>query len=241
MIMHLSIVTTLFCSENEIAQFIERMFDSAAKITDDFELIIVDDGSPDKSVQIALSFAINDNRLKIIELSRNFGHQAALRTGLAESKGDTIFLIDSDLEEAPELIDTFYNCLIKNQADSVYGVQEKRKGGLIERLTGSVFYKVINKLSFIPIPENILTVRIMTKQFKDALIQHKEHVVFFHGLCALTGFKQISYTIQKGNKGRTTYTTRKKINLAIDSITSFSNKPLIYLFNTGFACFILPM
>jgi putative glycosyltransferase len=135
--MTLSIVTTLYESAPYLAEFHVRVCNTAEKITRDYEIILVNDGSPDNSLDVARSIHLKDNRVRVIDLSRNFGHHKAMMTGLAHARGDLVFLLDSDLEEERELLRTFYEELQRSGADVVFGVQEKRKGRLFERLSGS--------------------------------------------------------------------------------------------------------
>src|SRR5262245_36530576 len=137
--MKLSIVTTMFKSEATIAEFVRRASDAAAQITDSFEIVMVDDGSPDNSLTIAAKLAASDPRLKVVELSRNFGHHKALMTGLKHASGDFCLLIDSDLEEPPETLGVFWNKLGQD-LDVVYGYQERRDGDLLHRLAGWAAY-----------------------------------------------------------------------------------------------------
>src|ERR1700736_2509099 len=132
--MRLSIVTTLYMSEPYLVEFHRRVRSTAEKITSDVEVIFVGDGPPDGSLDMALSLLSRDSDLRVIELSRNFGHHKAIMTGLAHATGDLVFLIDSDLEEDPELLTRFYERLAKGDCDVVFGVQEARRGGLVERV-----------------------------------------------------------------------------------------------------------
>src|SRR5215469_11113445 len=122
--MDLSIVTTLYYSAPFIEQFYARASAAAQQITSNYELIFVDDGSPDNSLEIALSIYDRDPRVRVIELSRNFGHHRAIMTGLENSRGALVFLIDADLEEAPELLTRFYSEMQAADADVAYGVQQ---------------------------------------------------------------------------------------------------------------------
>ena len=126
--MKLSIVATMYRSVSTVDEFVRRICDEAKKITNDYELILVDDGSPDDSLQSALTLQKSNPHLSVIELSRNFGHHKAMMTGLEHSKGDLVFLIDIDLEESPELLNTFYAEMTHGKWDVVYGVQQTRNG-----------------------------------------------------------------------------------------------------------------
>src|SRR5450432_2620019 len=131
--MRLSVVSTLYMSAPYVLEFHRRISSAAARITSDYEIIFVNDGSPDNSQALAIQLCKDDRRVTLIELSRNFGHHKAMMTGLAHADGDLVFLIDSDLEEKPELLVTFNETMISKDVDVVFGVQEARKGGWFER------------------------------------------------------------------------------------------------------------
>jgi putative glycosyltransferase len=235
----LTIVTTLYCSSPYLKAFYKRICSAAENITVNFELIFVDDGSPDDSLQVALDLHRSDSRVRVIELSRNFGHHKAIMTGLAHSRGKYVFLIDSDLEEAPELLNKFYKELFLLNADVVYGIQNKRKGKFFERISGTIFYRLFNFLSSDPIPEDQTTARIMSRQYVEALVAHQEREVCLLGLCSIAGFKQAPLSVDKSSRVQSSYTFGKKIDLAIRAITSFSDKPLIMIFYLGTLILIL--
>lgn len=232
--MNLSIVTTLYKSSPYIEDFYNRITTEAKKLTDDYEIIFVDDGSPDDSLQKCVSLYEKDKKVKVIELSRNFGHHKAIMTGLSHGKGEFVFLIDVDLEEEPELLGRFWSELQGSEdLDVVYGVQESRKGGWFEKFSGGLFWKLINFMSPIKIPSNMITARLMTKKYIQALITYKESEIFIGGIWAHTGFNQKQIEVKKGSQSETSYTLKRKLSLFVNSITSFSSKPLIYIFYIG--------
>lgn len=233
--MKLSIVTTLYFSGAYLEEFILRISKAASSITDDYEIILVDDGSPDDSWSIAKRLFSTSKHLKGIELSRNYGHHKAMMVGLQHAQGDHVFLVDCDLEEDPELLIPFWKKLHENPegVDVVYGVQESRKGGWLEKVSGTIFYQLFNFFSDVSIPENISTCRLMKSSYVKALIQFKEREIFLAGLWAIAGFKQIPFIFRKTDKTPSTYTFRKKVNILINSITSFSAKPLMHIFYMG--------
>ena len=240
--MKISIVTTLYNSAPYLDEFYSRMSDSVKKITNDYEIIFVNDASPDDSLSVVLNYRKKDRRVKLIDLSRNFGQHKAIMTGLEHAKGALVFLIDSDLEEAPELILDFYKSMNEEKdADVIYGIQKKRKGGLFHRLPGVLFYKIFNLLSDYKIPENLTTVRLMKREYIDSLIQHRESEILIGGLWTLTGYKQVPYSIITNHKGDTSYSLTKKVAMFINSITSFSSKPLLYIFYIGLIISIISM
>ncbi|MCW6038514.1 glycosyltransferase family 2 protein [Spirulina subsalsa FACHB-351] len=228
-------MTTLYYSSPYITEFYQRVSAEAQKLTQNYEIIFVNDGSPDDSLEVALALYKQDKQVKIIDLSRNFGHHKAIMTGLSYAKGELVFLIDSDLEEEPEFLSLFYEKYQeKANIDVVYGVQRKRKGNFFERITGWFYFKLFNLLSTHPIPTNLITARLMSQRYVKALVSHQEREINFSGLAAITGFNQIPMVIVKHFKGKSTYNFNKKISIVVNGITSFSNKPLKIVFYLGF-------
>jgi putative glycosyltransferase len=223
----------MYYSAPYLNEFYTRIRAAAEKITSDYEIIFVNDGSPDDSLKMAVSLYENDPKVRVIDLSRNFGHHKAAMTGLAHAKGDSVFLIDVDLEEEPELLNRFYDIFKDSDADVVYGVQTKRKGGIWEKATGALYWWMFNLLSSAKIPANLLMARLMTKRYVKNLVAHKESEMDISGLWQVTGFKQIPVKVREHSKGNTTYSFRKKAALMVRSITGFSNKPLIYIAALG--------
>ena len=232
--MKLSIVTTLYHSAPYIEEFYRRINDTARKITDDYEIIFVNDGSPDNALDIVVDLYHRDDKVSVIDLSRNFGHHKAMMTGLSYAQGDRVFLVDCDLEEEPELLERFWQEMDHSkEADVVYGVQEQRRGGWLEKTSGLLFYKLFNFLSPVKIPENLVTCRLMTMQYVKALLGFREQEIVIAGLWASAGFVQISVPVQKSKRGSTTYSLGHKLAILVNSITSFSNKPLVFIFYLG--------
>lgn len=232
--MKLSIVATLYRSEKYIHEFCQRASQAAEKLVgNDYEIILVNDGSPDNSLDVAVKMRTEYSALKIIDLSRNFGHHKAMMTGLTYAKGEHVFLLDSDLEEEPEWLLAFAQQMQQTDCDVVYGVQEKRKGTFFERHSGEMFYRLLGLLSRERLPANITVARLMTRRYVDALLLHKEHEVYIAGLWHITGFKQCPHIVKKHASSETTYTLTKKMSLLINSVTAFSNLPLIAIFYLG--------
>lgn len=232
--MKLSIVTTLYKSSSYIDEFYKRIIKEVLKITSDYEIIFVDDGSPDDSLEKAISLYKKDKKVKVLELSKNFGHHKAIMTGLSYTKGEYVFLIDSDLEEKPELLGQFWDKLNEEESlDVVYGVQESRKGGFFEKISGDIFYRVFTFFSGVEIPKNFLTIRLMRRNYVKNLLKFKEKEIVFSILTVLTGFKTKKITIKKYSHSPTTYSTFSKMKLLFNAITASSSKPLWVVFNFG--------
>lgn len=232
--MKLSVVATLYQSARYIAEFHQRASAVARQLVDDdYEIVLVNDGSPDNSLDLAVQLAESDGHVVVVDLSRNFGHHKAMMTGLAHAQGERIFLIDSDLEEEPEWLQSFTQTMSAEQCDVVYGVQESRKGSWFERWSGQWFYRFFRALTGLALPENIVTARLLTRRYVDALLLHKEREVFMAGLWHITGFVQCPHTVKKHSTSDTTYTFRRKMSLLVNSVTSFSNAPLVSIFYIG--------
>ena len=237
--MELSVVTTLYQSAPFLEEFHRRISSEAARLTKHYEIVLVNDGSPDHSLDVALGLHEGDPHVKIVDLSRNFGHHKAIMTGLAHARGERLFLIDCDLEEPPELLGTFQRELTRTRADVVYGIQEKRKGALFERLSGELFFKAFNALSPHRLPPNVTTVRLMTRRYVDSLLLHQEREMVVAGLWVITGFEQVALPVQKGSRGGSSYDLARKGIVLIDAVTSFSDRPLIFIFYLGLLIVLL--
>jgi len=233
--MKISVVTTLYKSAPYVEEFVTRARTELEKLTDDHEIILVDDGSPDDSLRIAMALLQTEPRLKIVELSRNFGHHKAMMTGLEHASGDLVFLIDADLEEPPELLGSFFSTLRDEELDVVFGFQKARKGGWLERLSGHLAWKLINFLLPVKIPQNHSTVRLMTRDYVNALVRHKEHKTAIGGLWVITGFRQKGVGFEKRSRGQTSYSLSGRLIALLDSVTSFSELPLFLVFYIGCA------
>lgn len=232
--MKLSIVATLYQSAPYIAEFHHRASAVAKQLVgEDYEIVLVNDGSPDNSLDLAVQLVESDSHVVVVDLSRNFGHHKAMMTGLAHAEGERIFLIDSDLEEDPEWLLSFAEKIDANQCDVVYGVQARRKGGQFERWSGQLYYRVFCVFTGITLPENVVTARLMTRRFITALLQHDEREMFLGGLFSLAGFDQLPLVVKKHSSSDTTYTFKRKMVLLVDSVTAFSNAPLIGIFYIG--------
>lgn len=232
--MKLSIVSTLYQSAPYISEFYGKATSAAEDFAgQDYEIIFVNDGSPDDSLQRAILLAESDSHVVVIDLSRNFGHHKAMMTGLAHSIGARVFLIDSDLEEDSGWLIPFSVKMQEKCCDVVYGVQQQRKGDWFERWTGNCFWILFNFFTGLGLSGNITTARLMSRRYVDALLLHDERELFMAGLWHITGFYQIPVVIEKFSKKSTTYTLRRKVSLFVNALTSFSNAPLIGIFYMG--------
>ena len=229
----LSIVTTMYRSTAFIAEFHRRASDAAASVASSYEIIFVNDGSPDDSLDRARALVEVDAHVRVIDLSRNFGHHRAIMIGLEHAHGSRVFLIDCDLEEDPLALPAFFAEMKRTQADVVYGVQPSRSGGLVRRLGGALFWFLFNLISEVRVTPNVLTSRLMTRRYINALLGFRERQLFLDGIFGLAGFSQIPMTVEKRARIDSSYTIRKRFYLLVNSITSFSSKPLVFVFYLG--------
>jgi putative glycosyltransferase len=215
---------------------------AAADITH-YEIIFVNDGSPDRSRDLLLGARDKNPAIKLLDLSRNFGHHKAVVAGLAHARGELVFLIDCDLEVSPVELGRFLHAMDQGHPDVVYGVQDKRKGAAIERMGGALFWWLFNHLSQISVPSNVLTERLMTRRYVDALLSLGDRNVFLGGMMYWTGFRQVGITISKTQRaGRSSYSLKRRFSLLVEAVTSFSTVPLKLVLLVGLlitACALL--
>lgn len=231
-----SIVAPAYNEETNIDMFYTEIVNVLTKITDNWEIICINDGSSDNTLGKLIDLHHKDNRVKVINLSRNFGKEAALTAGLDEAKGDAIVPIDIDLQDPPELIID----MVKKWNlgyDVVYATRVKREGEtFFKKLTAEYFYKIISKISKVEIPKNTGDFRLLDKKVLKHLKDLKETRRFMKGLFSWVGFRQISieYVRKPRYSGETKYNYLKLWNFAIEGITSFSIAPLQLSMYIGF-------
>jgi putative glycosyltransferase len=235
----LSIVTTLYQSAPTIQEFHRRVMQAAEAITDEIELVIVNDDSPDNSLELALALRESDPRVTIVDLARNFGHHKAMMTGLTYANGDLVFLIDSDLDEDPELLLMFQKRLLQGDCDVIYGFQEDRRGGPFGKISGFLYYWLLDALSDDSIPRNVLTARLMTKDYVKTLVRHRDRAFLISQLWSASGFTQIGLPTRKRSESKSAYSLRMRIEIFIKHVTTSSTKLLYIIFYTGFVLSLL--
>jgi dolichol-phosphate mannosyltransferase len=237
----ISVVLPIYNEEKGLKSFIDDLHTQLKDIKQNFEIILVNDGSTDQSLELIQSLCSNHSELKFIGLSRNFGHQIAVSAGIDYASGDQVILMDADGQDPPELIPDLISKMNEGY-DVVYAKRIKRANeSLVKKWTASFFYKLLNKITSIEIPVDTGDFRIINRKVVDALKQMPEKQRYLRGQIAWLGFKQtpIEYERKGRNAGETNYTYRKMIRLAIDAITSFSNWPLRLATISGFVCAFL--
>jgi dolichol-phosphate mannosyltransferase len=212
----------------------ERLSSCAAAWHEDYEIILVDDGSTDRTLAIAEDLARDDERFKVVSLTRNFGHQPAVTAGLRYARGDLIAIIDADLQDPPEELHRFF-AKCREGFDIVYAIRTKRKEGLLKRLCYRVYYRLLSALASIPIPLDAGDFCVMNRRALRALNALPERSRFLRGLRSWIGLRQtgLAYERQARVVGAPKYTFAKLAQLALDGIVNFSSKPLRLIMVAG--------
>jgi dolichol-phosphate mannosyltransferase len=225
----LSIVIPCYNEEEVIAETIKRLKAFAVDLKNlDVEFIFVDDGSRDQTRALLKSFSALDSRIKIVGFARNFGHQIAVTAGVDAARGDAVVLIDADLQDPPEVVHEMIKKWEEGY-DVVYGTRTERPGESAFKLaTARLFYRVLNKLSSVPIPLDTGDFRLMSRPVVDVLGAMPERDRFIRGMVSWVGFKQIALPYKRAQRfaGETKYPLKKMLTFAFDGILSFSSKPL---------------
>ncbi|PJE63458.1 glycosyltransferase [Candidatus Roizmanbacteria bacterium CG10_big_fil_rev_8_21_14_0_10_45_7] len=233
-----SIVVPVHNEEGNVDPLIIRLKKSLVSIP--FELLFINDGSTDATFEILKQKAHEDKRIKIISLTRNFGHQNALMCGYSHVTGDCSIAIDADLQDPPELIPRMIDKW-QQGADIVYAKRKTRNDTFFKKLTAYWFYRLLNFLSDTPIPADVGDYRLQDARVTQYLADLPEHNKFIRGLVAWGGFKEDSVYIDRDarHSGKTHYPLTKMVNFALDGIISFSTKPLRIATYTGFVTSLL--
>jgi len=234
--MVLSIVVPCYNEEAVIAEFHRRVVASLAGIESDLEIIYTDDGSRDQTANILRELQQKDRRVRVVSLSRNFGHQLAVTAGLEHARGDAVVIIDADLQDPPEVIPE----MIERWRDGyqvVYGLRVRRAGETtFKRWSAKLFYRLLNRLSEIEIPPDVGDFRLLDRQIVDVLLAMPERDRFLRGMISWVGFKQVAviYDREPRRAGTSKYPLMKMLGFALDSVISFSFAPLRLAIWVGF-------
>ncbi len=213
----ISFVATLFRSEAYVLEFVSRCARAAEQLGEAYEIVLVDDGSPDDALSVAIGALSEYSALRVIELSRNFGHHAAMLCGLEQARGDLVFLVDSDLEEDPAWVIAFLEVMQTSGADVVYGVQQERRDKGLARIAGRVFYGLRRRLLDVQMPQDVTTARLMRRTYVDALLLHGETTAHILDLWVRTGFHQEPLAVVKGRSSPTTYSMVARASMFLDT------------------------
>lgn len=231
-----SVVAPVFNEEETLPHFYQRLMLVMEQLGEPFELVLVNDGSRDGSYAVMKELYQQDSRVRIIDFSRNFGHQIAISAGLDRARGDAVIIIDSDLQDPPEVILQLVASW-KQGADVVYAQRSKRSGETHFKLwTASLFYRLIERITSISIPRDTGDFRLLDRRVVKALITMREQHRFMRGLSVWVGFRQEAVLYERHERfaGTTKYPLRKMLRFSLDAITSFSHVPLQLATSLGF-------
>src|SRR4051794_10230219 len=234
-----SVVAPMHDEAPTVARFHERV--TAALEGEDWELVIVDDGSRDGTYAALAAIAAEDERVRVVRLSRSFGHQAALTAGLEHARGDAVVMLDGDLQDPPEVIPAMLGRW-RDGAEVVYAVREQRAGETPFKLvTARWFYRLFRRLTDVDLVPDSGDFRLMDRRALDALLAMPERNRFLRGMTVWVGFTQtaVPFAREARSAGRTKYTLSRMLRFAFDAITSFSNRPLQFATLLGFACSLI--
>ena len=235
----LSVVSPMYDEEGHARQFYERVVAALEGIP--FELVLVDDGSRDGTLAILEELAARDKRVKVVGLSRNFGHQPALTAGLDHATGDAVAMLDSDLQDPPELIPKMVDAW-REGSDVIYAVREARAGETRFKLaTAHAFYRLFRRLSDVDLTPDSGDFRLMDRRALDVVLEMPERNRFLRGMTVWVGFTQTAISYQRDARaaGETKYPLRKMLRFSFDALTSFSYLPLQVATFLGFAFSVL--
>ncbi len=225
----ISVVIPMYYEEKVVTECYNRLKNVLEKLNNyDYELIFVNDGSQDNTLNLLEEIATQNKKVKVISFSRNFGHQAAVTAGLKFITGDAIVIIDADLQDPPERIPEMLK-LWENGYEVIYGKRKSRKGeSAFKLLTAKMFYTTLNALSNVEIPKDTGDFRLVDRKVVDVVNQLPEHNKFLRGLFSWVGYKQTPFEYERQERfaGKTKYPLKKMLKLASDGIISFSTKPL---------------
>jgi glycosyltransferase involved in cell wall biosynthesis len=229
-----SVVAPMHDEAPTVARFHERV--AAALEGEDWELVVVDDGSGDATHAELAAIAAADDRVRVVRLSRSFGHQAALTAGLEHARGDAVVMLDGDLQDPPEVIPAML-ARWREGSEVVYAVREARPGETpFKRVTARWFYRLFRRLTDVDLVEESGDFRLMDRRALDALLAMPERNRFLRGMTVWVGYTQtaVPFAREARSAGRTKYTTSRMLRFAFDAITSFSNRPLQFATLLGF-------
>lgn len=241
---HINIIVPVHNEEENLLALITQVQDVFENLPYPYSMIIVDDGSTDHTLDILRMASSADKRIRYISLSKNFGHQNALKAGLDHARGDCVITMDGDLQHPPQLIPDLIKYWEEGY-DVVYTLRQDDESntGYMKRKTSNLFYKIMNKLAGLDVEKGSADFRLLSKKVLYTLQGIDEHEVFFRGLVKWVGFRQIGvpYKANPRVKGHSKYSFKKMMRFAIQGITSFSTKPLYIAAYLGFVFSLLAL
>lgn len=225
----LSVVVPLYNEELVIGEMYTRLTRALQSCVDSYEIIMVNDGSRDRTVELAADICRRDRNVKLINFSRNFGHQIAITAGMDRSSGQCVVIIDADLQDPPEVIGQMLDKWRNEGCQVVYGVRAKRKGeSWFKLVTAKLFYRTLRRMTAVEIPVDTGDFRLMDRKVLQQFLKMREQARFVRGMVSWVGFKQGQVLFEREQRfaGETKYPFKKMLKFAIDGVLSFSHVPL---------------
>ncbi len=232
---HISVVSPVYMAEAILPELVDRIQKAVSEITNDFEIILVEDGSPDNSWEMIEKLASDNKLLKGIRLSRNFGQHYAITAGLDHAKGEWVIVMDCDLQDRPEEITRLHSKAIEGY-DIVLAQRHNRQDGFFKRFFSKMFYRTLGYLTGSEQDETIANFGIYKKPVIDSVVSMRESIRYFPTMVKWVGFRATKMEVkhEQRTEGKTSYSFRKLMNLALDIILAYSDKPLRILIKSGF-------
>ena len=238
-----NIVIPLYNEEKVFKTLHERLVNLMDDSQLNISVILIDDGSNDNTAKIVEELSLKDSRFEAVFLSRNFGHQLALSAGLSVVNAtEAVFIIDGDLQDPPELLEEFYTYLKKGY-DVIYAVRQKRKESLFKKISYSIFYRILKKISYVDIPLDSGDFSLISRRVADNIVEMREESRFLRGMRTWVGYKQIGVPYERKERyaGDSKYPFRKLLKLAFNGIFNFSEFPVTLISRLGISTILLSL
>jgi putative glycosyltransferase len=229
----LSIVTSIYKTAKELPEFYRRAADAAQTMGLKYEMILVNDASPDNGLAVAKALAAADPHVIVVDLARNYGQHKAIWAGLRASTGDLVAVLDSDLENDPHWLPLFRDRMEATGSDVAFGVYSNPQGSPIYRRGREMFHFMLDAAGGEKFPRNVTAARLMTRRYVDGMLSFGETEIFLMGVWHLAGFAQVAVPVEALHRSATSYTPWKLLGLFVRGVTSFSVMPLFLVFAAG--------
>lgn len=223
----LTVLVCLYYEEECVEEFVRQVSQQLNNLAVPWEILFIDDGSQDATVEIVSGLASQDPQIKLVALNRNYGKEAAITAGIEYASGDVIIMMDPDLQDPPHRIKDFYSAVVDGN-DLVWGIREQQSRGLLDKVLSKAFWSTLRGMTGLNIPVNVAVMRGFNKRFADAFLKFPEQNRFIEGIFATIGFRTTEIVIENQPRfaGHSKFTLKKRIALAAKAITAFSDRPL---------------
>lgn len=225
----LSLIVALYFEEECVEEYVKQVRAELDHRDVEYEIVFVDDGSEDKTVPLVLALAAEDQRIKLVQLGRNYGKEVAVTAGIEHASGEFMVMMDVDLQDPPNRIMDFYDKINAGDGhDLVFGIRDARKDSILNRMLSFVFWRVLNIMTGLKIPAGLSVMRIFNRHFAEEFLENRERIRFIEGLFVFVGMRQTTMAVEHQERfaGKSKFNARKKVKLAANAILAFSDRPL---------------